>query len=132
MSGWKTATIKTDARRNKNLNIEINRKAEENENVKKLSDDSIGMWGYEADIKSEVADLLGEIEKKEGDKVLIIRANDTTDSGSGELYKFVELECGRIHLESVDEKIGYEGARARDVTGYFREEHGVNGFSHVH
>jgi len=54
--------------------------------------------------------------------VLIINANDTSDSGSGRLYA---LRDGT--LEIVEEEQGYEGARGHDVTGYFREEYDING-----
>jgi len=133
MSGWKTATINAKAdEHNQNLNKAINEKVEDAENVKKLSDDSIGMGGYEADIKSEVGDLLKEIETEKGDKVLIIEANDTTDSGDGVLYEVEHTENEEIKLEQVDVESGYEGAMARDVTGYFRENYNISGFSRIH
>lgn len=56
-------------------------------------------------------------------RVLVITANDTTDAGSGWLWELDE----NGNIEKVDEHHGYEGARGRDVEGYFREEHGISG-----
>jgi len=58
-------------------------------------------------------------------RVLIISANDTSDSGSGILYE--RSEPGATKAVKVDFKMGYEGARGRDVTGYFRDEYSING-----
>lgn len=55
-------------------------------------------------------------------RVLVVCANDTSDSGTGWLY---EMEDGEF--VEVDKKEGYGGARAKDVTGYFREEHNIEG-----
>lgn len=57
------------------------------------------------------------------DKVLIISANDTSDSGCGVLYE--RNEDGEAEL--VDEHTGYEGAKGKDTEGYFREEHNISG-----
>jgi len=128
MSGWKTATIKNRDKTDK-INHAINRTGKE---VKKLSDNAIGMGGYEADIQDKVAELLQEAEIENG-QVLIIKANNTTDSGDGTLYEIKELkDNGSVELTQKDSKVGYEGAMANDVTGYFRDEHGISGFSRVH
>lgn len=58
-------------------------------------------------------------------RVLIICANDTSDSGDGWLYE--RDEDGNAKL--VDEKSGYEGCVGRDVQGYFREEHNISGLA---
>lgn len=56
-------------------------------------------------------------------RVLIVSANDTSDSGAGELYE--RGDDGSPEL--VDHWTGYEGAVGRDVTGYFSEEHSISG-----
>lgn len=55
-------------------------------------------------------------------RVLVVAANDTTDSGTGWLY---EEQDGTV--KQVDETSGYMGAQAKDVIGYFREEHDIDG-----
>lgn len=55
-------------------------------------------------------------------RVLIIHANDTSDSGVGYLYRMSDGE-----FEKVDEWAGYEGAVGSDVQGYFREEYHISG-----
>lgn len=128
MSGWKTATIKNREKTHK-INQTINDSGEE---VKKLSDNAIGMRGYEAEIEDKIAEILQDAEVENG-QVLIIEANDTTDSGHGTLFDIKELkENGSVELTQIDSKTGYEGAMANDVTGYFRDEHGISGFSRVH
>jgi len=118
MSGWKTATLELDT---DDLEEAVDTVAERHENVKKLSHDTIGMGGYDAGIRRRVDEIIEESEADTG-RVLIINANDTSDSGSGILYA---LRDGR--LEIVEEEHGYEGARGHDVTGFFREEYDING-----
>jgi len=131
MSGWKTATIKNREKTDK-INQTINDKDRNDEEVKKLSDNAIGMRGYEAEIEDKIAEILQDAEVENG-QVLIIEANDTTDSGHGTLFDIKELkENGSAELTQIDSKNGYEGAMAKDVTGYFRDEHGISGFSRVH
>jgi len=133
MSGWKTATIVTDRETEKELNMKINHHDKEEENFKKLSDNSFGMGGYEAEIQDKIADLIQETDVGKGDQVLIIEANDTTDSGIGTLYEVKqETENKGVKLEKKDSKRGYEGAMARDVTGYFREHHDINGYARIY
>lgn len=125
MSGWKTATIKTE--NTQELNMEINHRDKEKKGFTKLSDNAFRLFGYEAEIEDEIAEILHETEIENG-QVLLIEANDTTDSGQGILYDIKELrDTGEVEMTQIDTKRGYEGAIARDVTGYFREEHGVNG-----
>lgn len=118
MSGWKTATLETDT---DDLEEAIETVADRHENVTKISDDTIGMGGYGAVIDTRVDEIIDESEAETG-RVLIINANDTSDSGTGRLYELTE-----DGLELVEEEHGYEGARGHDVTGYFREEHNING-----
>lgn len=133
MSGWKIATIDTDADTTKEVNMKINELDKEEENFKKLSDDSFGMRGYDADIKDKAGEILKATPVTEEDKVLIIEANDTTSSGDGTLYRIKDIDDnGGITLSVLETKAGYEGAMARDVTGYFREEHNINSFSRLH
>lgn len=56
-------------------------------------------------------------------RALVIDANDTVDAGSGYLYERDE----NGDPVKVDRKKGHEGAMARDVVGYFRDEHGISG-----
>lgn len=58
------------------------------------------------------------------DRIIVVSANDTTDSGYGTLF-----DVGDGSVEEIDRKEGYEGAKGRDVTGYFREEYGVTGYA---
>lgn len=95
--------------------------------TKDIADHSKGYAEYLRHCKSlRVADQ-ETAEKKlkplmeEGDKLAIVEANNTTDSGVGYL---LQLQDG--DLELIDQKEGYEGARASDVTGYFREEHNID------
>lgn len=56
-------------------------------------------------------------------RILIISANDTSDSGAGELYK----RDGDGGAVLVDHWVGYEAAHGQDVRGHFREEHNISG-----
>lgn len=58
------------------------------------------------------------------DTIVVVAANDTTDSGRGTLF---DVSDGSV--EEIDSKEGYEGARGRDVTGYFQDEHNVNSYA---
>jgi len=118
MSGWKTATLELDT---DDLEEAVDTVAERHENVKLIEEDTIAMAGYDAGIRRRVDEIIEESETDTG-RVLIINANDTSDSGSGRLYA---LRDGT--LEIVEEEQGYEGARGHDVTGYFREEYDING-----
>lgn len=62
------------------------------------------------------------------ERVLVIHANDTSDSGKGYLYQLDDDG----EFEKVDEWAGYEGAVGRDVAGYFREEHRISGLASPH
>lgn len=127
MSGWKTATIKTED--TDNLNMEINNRDQKQKDFTKLSDNAFRLYGYEAEIQDEIAEILHEAEINKG-QVLVIEANDTTDSGQGTLYSIEELkENQSVKMTQIDSESGYEGARASDVTGYFREEHHINGYT---
>lgn len=57
--------------------------------------------------------------------IAIVSANDTSDSGYGTLFKVNDIN----DVEKVDEKQGYGGAKGRDVTGYFDEEHHVRSYA---
>jgi hypothetical protein len=52
--------------------------------------------------------------------IVIVDANDTSDSGAAEVYK---IEDGRIL--GVDTFVGYEGAKGRDVVGMVDDEYGL-------
>jgi len=118
MSGWKTATLELDT---DDLEEAVDTVAERHENVKLIEEDTIAMAGYDAGIRPRVDEIIEESEADTG-RVLIINANDTSDSGSGKLFELTENG-----VEIVEEEHGYEGARGHDVTGYFREEYDING-----
>lgn len=70
----------------------------------------------------------------EAEYIVVVSANDTSDSGDGTLFRVTlsadgsEDERFNEHpIKKIDEKSGYEGASGRDVTGYFRDEHGIIG-----
>lgn len=71
-----------------------------------------------------VNDVVDEIftDCPHAERILVICANDTSDSGSGWLYQ--RTNGG---WELVDQEDGYEGARGRDVTGFFRDEYNIHG-----
>jgi len=78
-------------------------------------------WPSRAEDCSGIAKtILDECEA--ANRVLVVAANDTSDSGTGWLY---ERHEGSV--TKVDTKEGYMGAQAKDVIGYFREEHDIEG-----
>jgi len=118
MSGWKTATVEIE-----DVEDAVDEAVERRPEVKKLTYDTIGMAGYEAPIMKVVDEIIHGVDQG---RILIIEANDTTDSGSGTLYEISEdgVEVKKTHY-------GYEGARAEDVRGYFEEHHDISGMSHL-
>ena len=64
-------------------------------------------------------------EYPDANRIVVVQANDTTDSGDGTLFNVDD----NGNVEQIDEKHGYEGARGRDVTGYFGDEYGLSGYS---
>jgi hypothetical protein len=118
VSGWKTATVEIE-----DVSDEVDEAVERRPEVKKLTYDTIGMAGYEAPIMKVVDEIVDGVDQG---RVLVIEANDTTDSGSGRLYEISEdgVEIKETHH-------GYEGARAQDVRGYFEEHHDISGMSHL-
>lgn len=65
--------------------------------------------------------ILTEDVPKVVEKVAIVSANDTSDSGYGTVWDVDDDGT----VEKIDEKDGYEGAEGRDVTGYIKEEYGL-------
>lgn len=61
----------------------------------------------------------------DANRIVVIQANDTSDAGDGTLFDVDEDG----NVEQIDEKHGYEGARGRDVTGYFGDEYGLSGYA---
>lgn len=57
------------------------------------------------------------------EQIVVVSANDTSDSGNGTLFDVTD------GVEQIDHEQGYEGARGRDVTGYFREEYDVQSYA---
>lgn len=133
MSGWTTATIKTDKKQSleKNLNYIVTKR----EDTKKLNDNTIGVGGYGTEtIRKRISEIVINAKLNIGDQILLIEANNTTDSGIGYLYRItgIHQEKEEIEIVKVDEKQGHEGANARDVTGYFRDNHDINGRANLH
>jgi len=118
MSGWKTATVEIE-----DVEDAVDEVVERRPEVKKLTRDTIGMAGYEAPIMKVVDEIIEGVDQG---RILVINANDTTDSGSGTLYEISEdgIEIGETHH-------GYEGARAEDVRGYFEEHYDISGMAHL-
>lgn len=117
MTGWKTATIQTE----KNIKTEIQNALSNREHATNYGDNAFRLPGYEAPIKKTVKQVIKEAELTKG-KIAIINANDTTDSGTGTVYRIQSPET----VEELSSYKGYEGAMARDVTGQIREEHDIN------
>jgi len=70
------------------------------------------------------------------DRIAVVSANDTTDSGHGTLFQVTLADNGSRNeqysthpVKHIDSKGGYEGARGRDVTGYFEDEHGARSYA---
>jgi hypothetical protein len=67
--------------------------------------------------------------------IIVIAANDTSDSGNGTLFRVTLSQDGspdqrfnQHPVKEIDHKQGYERARGSDVVGHFRDEHGVKGY----
>lgn len=83
-------------------------------------------YGRETSAKDYAQEIFDECEY--ASRILIVSANDTSDSGSGRLFE--KDEDG--NAVEVDYHQGYEGAKGRDVTGYFRENHNISGVASPH
>jgi hypothetical protein len=114
MSGWKTARFHVEG----DVDGKIESYCEGNEYASKRGLNGIVIRGYDAEIKKAVRKI---IPGEEG-KVLIVEANDTSDSGDAFLYEITE----DYELEHVETKRGYEGARGYDAIGYMRDEYDVD------
>jgi len=73
-----------------------------------------GQYGG-TDVADETFDAIPEAKW-----IVIVDANDTSDSGTAEVYKRMDGET--VPVYSV---VGYEGARGRDVVGMVRDEYHV-------
>jgi hypothetical protein len=60
----------------------------------------------------------------EASRIIVVSTNDTSDSGYGTYF---EMQDGDV--VEVDSFSGYEGAKGRDVTGYFREEYSLSSYA---
>lgn len=110
MSGWAVATfdeIPEIVKDRAKLDDEVN-----------VLENYIGMYGYEPGIIEKIDHLFRDV-PREG-RVLIVHANDTTDSGVGTLY---DLDG----MEKIEYREGYEGARGHDLKIYFNEEYDMDG-----
>lgn len=85
------------------------------------------LWGPRglAHDKSDAQDRAEEIFDAcdNAKRVLIISANDTSDSGVGVLFG----RDGDGGAREIDYKEGYEGAVGADVRGYFKDKHDIRG-----
>jgi len=120
MTGWKTATIQTE----KNIETEIQNALSNQEHAVIRGDNAFRLPGYVAPIKKVVKQIINEAELTEC-KVAIIEADNTTDSGTGTVY----LAKNPDNLLKLSSYKGYEGAKAKDVAGRIRDEHGINPYT---
>ena len=72
-----------------------------------------------------VAEELAEAHP-EAESIAVVSANNTSSSGYGTLFSVAN---NGQRIEKVDSKEGYEGAKGRDVTGYFSDEYGVRSYA---
>jgi hypothetical protein len=70
------------------------------------------------------------------DRIIVVSANDTTNSGNGSLFRVTLSKDGspderfnKHPIKEIDTKEGHQGARGNDVTGYFRDEYDTRGYS---
>lgn len=89
--------------------------------------------GRHANHESVARDFAKEF--PEASHIVVVSANDTSDSGYGSLFRVTLANDGskdeRFNehpVKQIDSMHGYEGARGSDVTGYFRKEHGIRGY----
>ena len=86
--------------------------------------------GRHADHRSVAAEFAEEFPRARS--IVVVSANDTTDSGHGTLFRVTLSNDGsndrRFNehpVKEIDRKEGHNGAQARDVVGYFDDMHGV-------
>lgn len=90
--------------------------------------------GRHANHSSVAAEFAREF--PEAEHIIVVSANDTSDRGNGTLFRVTRRSDGapdqRFNehpVKEIDHMQGYEGAVGEDVTGYFRKEHGIKGYS---
>lgn len=85
--------------------------------------ENIHFIGYKHDdsMKKHANVILDNI-NDDVDMVAISHANDTSDSGSAQIY---DLKNGQLN-EVIDSYEGYEGARGADTQGEIRDAYGIN------
>lgn len=128
MSSWVTIKIDPqdmDEERKEEIAKELSYKADQKEHFNKLSDTGFGMFDDDLETQEEATKIAKEL-MEEGEEVLMILANDTTDAGTGYLYKL--LEDGTLNRTRKIE--GYEGCKARDVVGRFEDDYGFRGHAY--
>ena len=64
-------------------------------------------------------------EYPDANRIIVVQANDTSDCGDGALFD-VDSDG---NVREIETKEGYEGALGNDVTGYFRDEYSIKGYS---
>jgi len=115
MSGWFCATLIFDNNKTAKVMQKVLERSEETFERPRREENTVKVTLQMNYYLEKVEKLLNEDER-----VIVVVANDTTDSGYGILYK--KTEDG---LEEIEKKNGYEGAEAYDVAGYFQDEYDV-------
>jgi len=125
MSGWTALTIHAqDEETNEEIEKELN---EQYQGRDPYTADGyaertvqVGRHASHEKVAEEFAEQFPQSEQ-----IVVVSANDTSGSGRGSLFS-VDNEG---NIEQIDTKQGYEGACGEDVTGYFRQEHGVKSYA---
>lgn len=135
MSGWTTATINVS---DEDVREEIDTKlSEQYDGRDPWTADGYAKCtvqvGRHASHSGVAKDLAEEFPRAE--YIAVVSANDTSDSGHGTLFRVTLTVDGETDdrftkhpVKEIDSMSGYEGARGSDVTGYFREEHGIKSY----
>ncbi len=117
MTSWTNATIHL------NNHEPIQNKIKQNSNLEKIDKKTFQLRGLSKEqAKTIVKQIIKESNQNKA-TLIITESNDTVDASSGYLYEYING-----NLEKIDEKHGYEGAKGRDVEGYFKEEYDYHCF----
>lgn len=129
MSGWTALTIHTkDKTKNKKLDKDL----------RNLYPDDADGYG---DRTVQLARMANHWESAVefarefpvADTIIVVSANDTTDSGNGSLFQITLNSDGskdefyNSHpIDKIDEKVGAEGDVGKDVVSYFSDEYDLD------
>lgn len=135
MSGWTALTIHADDEEtNERIDRELREKYEGSEpyTAEGYADRTVqvGRHANHRDTAKEFAEQFPEAEY-----IVVVSANDTSDTGTGSLFQVTLCndgsKDGRFNqhpTKQIDSETGYQGARGKDVTGYFRREYGLQSY----